>query len=287
MLHFSPPLCTLPAAGSQGRPIGSPGAFHARTSDTIAGLYEAAKGDGLPRETRIPGYTGHISGLREVAGRTHSRAAARALAHGAQELVWRDSLPSDPQSKLSLVRLQASYSEEVLGRDMTTTPIGRVLEGAGGGHVAGYTGHVVGLRECALSESFGRVTAAAGHTRLNPKEARVCVNVKTMGGGRERTRVHPPPTAPFAALSWRLPSSPTPSRTTTSRRTRRARRPSHFMFLRAPATHRLRACSLLPPPRPPRRSRRPQREAALLLRGLQEAAAGSTHGADASVVVLR
>ena len=278
----------VPAAGAQGRPIGSPGAFHARTSDTIAGLYEAAKGDGLPRETRIPGYTGHISGLREVAGRTHSRAAARALAHGAQELVWRDSLPSDPQSKLSLVRLQASYAEEVLGRDMTATPIGRVLEGSGGGHVAGYTGHVVGLRECALSESFCRVTAAAGHTRLNPKEARVCV---WMEGDRAGTTKHAscPPSAPFAALSWRLPSSPTPSRTTTFRRTRRARRPSHSTSLKAPTRRRLRACSLQPPPRPPRRFRRPQHEAALLLRGLPEAAAGSTPScvSTAPVVMLR
>ena len=65
-----------------------------------------SKGQGAPRESRIPGYTGHIAGVREVAGRSQSRATARALAHGPLELVWRDALPADPQNKASLVRVQ-------------------------------------------------------------------------------------------------------------------------------------------------------------------------------------
>lgn len=164
----------LPAAGALGRPATSTGAFHARAADAIAGLYEASKtSDGAPRETRIPGYTGHIAGMREVAGRSQSRAASRALAHGPQELVWRDALPADPHNKASLARVQAAYTEATLGRDMGATLIGRSL--GGNGHVSGYTGHVAGLRECELGKSFGHITRTAGHTQLNPKLGRIAL----------------------------------------------------------------------------------------------------------------
>ena len=49
------------------------------------------------------------------------------------------------------------------------------------GHVSGYTGHVMGIRECELGKSFGHITQAAGHTRLNPKDGRMCVLAE---GGR-------------------------------------------------------------------------------------------------------
>lgn len=180
------------------RPTTSAGAFHARTSDTLVGLYDAAKaGDNAPpRETRIPGYTGHVAGMREVSGRSQSRATARALAHGPEALYWRDSLPADPQSKVSLVGVQvrrpeaaapppvpapllslphrqAAYAQTALGCDMGSTLIARGFSGIG--HISGYTGHVMGIRECELGKSFGHITRAAGHTQLNPKDGRTCV----------------------------------------------------------------------------------------------------------------
>ena len=57
------------------------------------------------------------------------------------------------------------------------------------GHVSGYTGHVMGIRECELGKSFGHITQAAGHTRLNPKDGRMCVLAE---GGRFVTTPSPP-----------------------------------------------------------------------------------------------
>lgn len=171
----------LPAGGGLCRPADSPGAFHSRTSDAIVSLYESAKHGGPWRETRIPGYGGHIAGARDVGGRSQSRVSSRALLHGPQELLWRDSIPSDPQSKQSLARVQKAYTEEALGVDLSKTVVGKSMSGLG--HIPGYTGFVPGIHNCALGESFGRVTLAAGHTAMNPKEARVCV-----GSAGEPTR---------------------------------------------------------------------------------------------------
>lgn len=140
-------------------------------AETVAVLYEAAKGE---RKTIVPGYTGYIPHAAEVAGRSQVRTAARCAVHSGEELATADALPSDPVNKSSLVRVEQAYTSEVLGRNMSATLIGsnELMPR----HISGYTGHVSGLRDCALGKSFGAVTGETlgGHSP-SPKRDRVAM----------------------------------------------------------------------------------------------------------------
>jgi hypothetical protein len=81
----------------------------------------------------IPGYTGHVPRMQEVAGRSQSRAARRALTKDAHTLALADPLPADPQYKRSLVAAEAALADRSLraSNGMFDTASGRPSTSAG------------------------------------------------------------------------------------------------------------------------------------------------------------
>jgi len=69
---------------------------------------------GASKTEVIPGYTGHVPRMQEVAGRSQSRAARRALTKDAHTLALADPLPADPQYKRSLVAAEAVLADRSL-----------------------------------------------------------------------------------------------------------------------------------------------------------------------------
>lgn len=168
------------------RPAGVPGAFDERSrpstmmvkrsgglGDAVAALYEAQKGE---RKRIVPGYTGHIPGVKEIAGRSQVRAAARASTHTPKELAEGDTLPADPVHKDSLARVEAAYADLVLGRDMGATLVGRNQDSAR--HISGYTGAL-----CACGSNRSTTPASLGSLPVFRSLQATCLASKTARWG--------------------------------------------------------------------------------------------------------
>ena len=90
------------------------------------------------REVAFPkyicGYGGHVPNIKDVAGESYSKCAARASSTAVGDLLRSDVLPPDPHTALHSVggAQRRSVVTEEFAREH---------------HVSGYTGHVPGLKE--------------------------------------------------------------------------------------------------------------------------------------------
>jgi len=82
----------------------------------------------------INGYGGHVPNIKDVAGESYSKCAAKAATTEVTELLRGDTLPPDPHTAVHSTGepKQGSIITEEFSREH---------------HVSGYTGHVPGLKE--------------------------------------------------------------------------------------------------------------------------------------------